>query len=78
MNLKVKDGKVDVLDLIEHLRLMKPKISEQDLIDFDKAKSNDAQYCIEFGIIKTKYQEGLVYDRFINELFEEIQPLSKM
>lgn len=77
MILKVTDGKVDVFELIEHLRLMKPKISEQDLIDFDKAKSNDIYYCVEFGRIKTQYQEGLIYDRFINELFEEMQPLSK-
>lgn len=75
--LKVIDYKVDVFELIEHLRLMKPKISEQDVIDFDKTKSNDVHYCIEFSRIKTEYQEGLVYDRCIDELFKQISQYKK-
>jgi hypothetical protein len=78
VGLKVENGKLDIQDVIDRLTAMKPNI---ELDDFDHAKSSDKYYCIEWGMKKAQWQEGLVIERYINELtelyFNELKELQK-
>ena len=64
--LNVIDGKLEITDVIERLKEMRP---ECKCPKFDESKA-DIQYCVEWGRLANAEFERSVYNRYINELTE--------
>lgn len=54
-----------ISDVINRLTSMRPTYN---LPEFDKSKSNDSVYCVEWGMEKQKMIEQAIYDKYITEL----------
>lgn len=65
LGLNIENGKLTVQDVISRLLAMK---NGEDLSEFDKSKSNDTTYCVDWGIKKGEWIVDGIIDRYIKEL----------